>query len=182
MKTYSKLSLLLVVTLALGACGLFGKKNVSTPAGGGESGAGDASSTSGYAGESTPAPVVIGGEAGSGAGAESGQAGAGNVIYFEFDSTEVTDAGRAVIAATAQYLAANPASRARLEGHADERGTREYNVGLGERRANAVLQALINAGVGASQMSVTSYGEERPAASGNDESAWALNRRVEVIR
>jgi peptidoglycan-associated lipoprotein len=104
------------------------------------------------------------------------------VVYFEFDSTALNDAGRKVIAAYGRYLAANPSVRVRLEGHTDERGSREYNVGLGERRAVAVQQQLLSAGASARQLSVTSFGEERPAATGSNASAWAKNRRVEIVR
>lgn len=105
-----------------------------------------------------------------------------NVVYFDFDSTALNDAGRKVIAAYGRYLAANPSARVRLEGHTDERGSREYNVGLGERRAVAVQQQLLSAGASARQLSVTSYGEERPAATGSNAAAWAKNRRVEIVR
>jgi peptidoglycan-associated lipoprotein len=105
-----------------------------------------------------------------------------NVVYFAYDSSEITAEGDAVVARFASYLQANAASRVRLEGHADERGTREYNVGLGERRAQAVRAALEARGVNANQLSVLSYGEERPADPGHDESAYALNRRVQIIR
>jgi peptidoglycan-associated lipoprotein len=102
-------------------------------------------------------------------------------IYFEFDSSELSGDGRQLAEAWAAYLAANPNARARLEGHCDERGTREYNVALGERRANAVRQVLTSRGASARQLSVTSYGEERPVSAGHDESAWQQNRRVEII-
>ena len=71
--------------------------------------------------------------------------------------------------------------RVRLEGHTDERGSREYNIGLGERRSQAVRRALMLQGVGATQISTVSYGEERPAATGSDEEAWGMNRRVEIV-
>jgi peptidoglycan-associated lipoprotein len=102
-------------------------------------------------------------------------------IYFDFDRDEVKAEYRDLIAAHGRYLAANPNTRVRLEGHADERGSREYNIGLGERRAQAVRQALLLQGAGASQNSTVSYGEERPAVTGSDEESWALNRRVEIV-
>lgn len=105
-----------------------------------------------------------------------------NIVYFEFDSADITADGQAVVQRFASYLKANPAARVRLEGHADERGTREYNVGLGERRAKSVEAALAAAGVSANQLSVLSYGEERPADPGHDEAAWGKNRRVQLIR
>ncbi|HSW12704.1 MAG TPA: peptidoglycan-associated lipoprotein Pal [Solimonas sp.] len=105
-----------------------------------------------------------------------------NVIYFEYDSSAISADGAAVVDRYAAYLQANPASRVRLEGHADERGSREYNVGLGERRAQAVESALQAKGVNANQLALLSYGEERPAVPGHDEAAWAQNRRVQLIR
>jgi peptidoglycan-associated lipoprotein len=105
-----------------------------------------------------------------------------NVIYFDFDSTDLKGDGAQVVQAFAAYLAANPAARVRLEGHTDERGTREYNVGLGERRSTAVEQALLRAGATPAQLTKLSYGEERPTCRESDESCWAMNRRVEIIR
>ena len=81
----------------------------------------------------------------------------------------------------AKYLGAHPATRVRLEGHTDERGSREYNIGLGERRAQSVRRALLLQGATDTQISTVSYGEERPAAPGHDEAAWAKNRRVEIV-
>jgi len=103
------------------------------------------------------------------------------VVYFEFDSSLVRSEDRPTIEAHASYLAANPGVSVVLEGHADERGTREYNVGLSERRAHAVSQLLTLQGVQARQIETVSYGEERPAVDGHDESAWQLNRRVEFV-
>jgi len=103
------------------------------------------------------------------------------VIYFDFDKSDIKGDYRAVIQAHAEYLATNSNVSITLEGHADERGTREYNIALGERRANAVQRMLTLQGASASQIRVVSYGEERPAALGHDEEAWALNRRVEFI-
>jgi len=103
------------------------------------------------------------------------------VIYFEFDSSEVSSEARDIISAHAQNLSQNGKLSVVLEGHADERGTREYNIALGERRAKAVKQLFVVQGVQSSQIQVISFGEERPAASGHDESAWGLNRRVELL-
>jgi len=103
------------------------------------------------------------------------------VIYFAFDKADIDAASRALIARHARYLADNPGRQVRLEGHTDERGSREYNIGLGERRAQAVRQILMLDGVSAEQISTVSYGEERPAALGSDEEAWRLNRRVELV-
>ena len=100
-----------------------------------------------------------------------------DTIYFATDSYDLDPSARATLAAQARWLIANPRVRARLEGHADERGTREYNLALGERRANAVRDFRVAQGVPASRLSVTSWGKERPVAMGSTEEAWARNRR-----
>ncbi len=102
-------------------------------------------------------------------------------IYFDFDSSEIKPEYNDTIAAHARYLVANPNIRVRLEGNTDERGSREYNIGLGERRAQAVRQALMLQGVADSQITTVSYGEERPAVTGHNEAAWAKNRRVDIV-
>ena len=103
------------------------------------------------------------------------------VIYFEFNSSVVKSEYQDVLAAHAEYIAGHPDLAVVLEGHADERGTREYNIALGERRAKAVQQLLTLQGVAQNQLQVISFGEERPVALGHDESAWSLNRRVELL-
>ncbi|MCU7924231.1 MAG: peptidoglycan-associated lipoprotein Pal [Candidatus Thiodiazotropha sp. (ex Dulcina madagascariensis)] len=103
------------------------------------------------------------------------------VIYFDFDLSTVRNDYLDVIQAHADYLAANPQVAVRLEGHADEKGTREYNLGLGENRANAVRNLMLAQGVSDNQLVVVSYGEERPAAFEHNDESWALNRRVELI-
>ena len=105
----------------------------------------------------------------------------GRVIYFEYDSSEVLPQYRSVVEENAAYLAGNPNAVATLEGHADERGTREYNLALGERRAFAVKSQMTLLGAGDNQIKVVSYGEERPALEGHDEGAWSKNRRVEIL-
>jgi len=105
-----------------------------------------------------------------------------NVIYFAFDNSDLDAAGQATVDKFAAYLTANPLVKVRIEGNTDERGTRAYNQGLGERRANVVQSALRTKGVPAGQLSVISYGEERPAAQGHDEAAWAQNRRAVIVR
>ena len=103
------------------------------------------------------------------------------VIYFDFDKSDIRADSQGVVAAHAAYLAKNPSQKVRLEGHADERGSREYNIGLGERRGQAVRRALMLQGVTDAQVATVSYGEERPAVAGSDEQAYALNRRVEIV-
>jgi peptidoglycan-associated lipoprotein len=139
---------------------------------------------------SSPSGGVTGDVYGSsGAAGEEGASGpttgtlpGGRVVYFDFDSSELKPEGQALVDAWAAYLSANSGVKVRLEGHADERGTREYNVALGERRANTVQQALTASGVGASQITVSSFGEERPVAVGHDDAAWSQNRRVEIVQ
>ncbi len=103
------------------------------------------------------------------------------VIYFDFDNSEIKGEATDIVAAHAKYLASNAAARVRLEGNTDERGSREYNIGLGERRAQAVRRALLLQGASDAQLSTVSYGEERPASAGHDETSWAKNRRVEIV-
>ncbi|RLJ17735.1 peptidoglycan-associated lipoprotein Pal [bacterium endosymbiont of Escarpia laminata] len=103
------------------------------------------------------------------------------ILYFDFDQSSIGMDNREIIRAHAEYLASNPHVSVRLEGHADERGTREYNLGLGERRANAVRSLLMAEGVADNQIIVISYGEERPVSMMNNEESWALNRRVELV-
>lgn len=102
-------------------------------------------------------------------------------FYFDFDTAEIKAEAREVLVAHARYLENNPNQQVRLEGHSDERGTKEYNLALGERRANAVERFLIVNGASRGQMETVSYGEEKPAVMGSNESAWAQNRRVELV-
>jgi peptidoglycan-associated lipoprotein len=103
------------------------------------------------------------------------------VVYFDLDKTEIRSEFQAQIACHAAYLKQFPQARVTLEGNTDERGSREYNLGLGERRGNAVQGALSGAGASSSQLNVTSYGEERPVCRQHDESCWSKNRRVEIV-
>ncbi|RZS56679.1 peptidoglycan-associated lipoprotein Pal [Sphaerotilus mobilis] len=122
-------------------------------------------------------PSIDLGSADNGAG---GNAGLPRVVYFDFDSYVVKDDYRNVIEAHARYLSADRKRRLLVEGHTDERGGREYNLALGQKRADAVVRALGLLGTGGAQTEAVSYGKERPAASGNDEASWAKNRRVEL--
>lgn len=165
------LLMVLAASAALTACGP--KKqdpnagaNTSQESGAGVAGAG-ANSASGEEGAEAPGPL-------------EGML-AKRTIYFDFDSSEIRGEGTDIVAAHAKYLAANGGMKVRLEGHTDERGSREYNIGLGERRAQAVRRALLLQGASEGQLSTVSYGEERPAAAGSDEAAWTKNRRVEIV-
>lgn len=103
----------------------------------------------------------------------------GMVIYFDYDSADIKPEYSNVVAAHAKYLSTSSSLKVRLEGNTDERGSREYNIGLGERRAQSVRRALLLQGVTEAQVTTLSYGEERPAADGSDETAYSKNRRVE---
>ena len=103
------------------------------------------------------------------------------VIYFDFDKSTVRPEYRGIVSAHAAYSAANSSARVTLEGHADERGTREYNLGLAERRGNAVSGLMSAQGSRGSQLTVVSYGEERPTCRVSDDECWSLNRRVEIV-
>lgn len=105
----------------------------------------------------------------------------GPTVYFATDSSELTEQARETLRRQAAWLAVNTQARATIEGHADERGTREYNLALGDRRASATRGYLIAVGVDESRLDKTSYGKERPVALGSDEQAWARNRRTETV-
>ena len=117
----------------------------------------------------------------NGALGAAGPLGSQRVIYFDFDSNDIRSEFVDVIAAHGRFLASNATVHVRLEGHTDERGSREYNIALGDRRAQAVKRALALQGVQDAQVTTVSYGEERPAAAGSDENAWSKNRRVEIV-
>jgi len=143
-------------------------------------GAGGASGGEGASTSTSP----LGGEAGTmgvGPGGGPNQS-VGRIIYFDFDKSDIKPEFAAVITGNAQFLAAHPNVKLKLEGNTDERGTREYNIALGERRGNTVAQALESQGVSAQQLSVVSYGEERPVALGHDEASWSQNRRVDLVQ
>ncbi len=103
------------------------------------------------------------------------------VIYFDFDNDQVSSDYLDLLVHHGKYLAANPSMKLRIEGHADERGSREYNIALGNRRAQSVRRLVLFQGADANQVDVISYGEEKPVALNHDEEAWRLNRRVELV-
>ena len=170
---FFRVSLLVMSLFVLGACSSTSESD-------------DASDT-----ESQGSSSSASGSASSSAGSNSGQltqeqiraqnALRQTVFYFDFDVAEFLPADRETLTYHARDLAANPSKRVRLEGHADERGTREYNLALGERRANGILNYFIVNGASRSQVEVVSYGEERPSQSGQTENAYSRNRRVEIV-
>ena len=102
------------------------------------------------------------------------------VVYFDFDSFAIRDEFKPVVEGHARLLSGSPSRRLVIEGHTDERGGREYNLALGQKRAEAVLRSMTLLGAADNQIEAVSYGKERPAASGSDEAAWAKNRRAEL--
>jgi peptidoglycan-associated lipoprotein len=168
---------LLVVAVAVTLAGCGSKPVKPAPA------TAPTESNAGAQSEAANAANAAGGGAGNQDETAGPQAGllATRIVYFDFDSAVIQGAGVDVVAAHAKYLAANPQARVRLEGNTDERGSREYNIGLGDRRAQSVRRALLLQGVTEGQLTMVSYGEERPADPGHDEAAWAKNRRVEIV-
>jgi peptidoglycan-associated lipoprotein len=162
----SFLILLAAVTLSVAACG----RDRTLPddgaaANGADSDAGFATDRSGSGGDIAVSPLEQ----------ERIRLLSQLVVYFDYDEAEILPEFNALLEAQ------NPNKQLRLEGHADERGSREYNIGLGERRAQAVRRVLMLQGAGQQQLTTVSYGEERPAQSGSDDEAWRLNRRVELV-
>ena len=104
-----------------------------------------------------------------------------DTVYFDTDKYDIDSTDQAALAKQAQWLMQYASKRATIEGHCDERGTREYNLALGERRANAAKNYLVSLGVDASRITTVSYGKERPVAMGSDETAWAQNRRAVTV-
>lgn len=111
--------------------------------------------------------------------AAAGPAG-GRIVYFDYDSFSIKPEGQAIIESNARFLKANPNRKAVIEGHTDERGGREYNLALGQKRSEAVRRALGLLGVPDSQVEAVSFGKEKPANTGQDEAAFAQNRRAEI--
>ena len=179
-RSLSKASILAIAALTLSAC---------TPKGAVQPDAAEATVAvpSPSAVAATPAqtsalaaPTMSAAEAQAALEAQSGLL-AKRIVYFDFDRSEIRSDMLEMLKAHANFLVQNPGYKARLEGHADERGTREYNIGLGDRRAQAVRRVLLFQGVESAQLQPVSYGEERPVAAGHDDSAWSQNRRVELV-
>jgi len=157
----------LAIAVVATGCSSTGDKNANAPAGA-------VTPTTTSSGNVASAPNA-------GTGSSSTPAAAQSVVYFDFDSSELKPESKDVVAAWAKFLTSNPTAKAQLQGNTDERGTREYNLALGERRSAAVSAALQAAGVAASQLELTSNGEEKPVATGHDEASWSQNRRVEIV-
>jgi peptidoglycan-associated lipoprotein len=126
--------------------------------------------------QSSVAPV----DANATNGTAQGPVNVARLVYFDYDSFEIKAESQAIIEAHARFLRSNPQRKVSLEGHTDERGGREYNLALGQKRAEAVRRSLALLGVADAQMEAVSFGKEKPASAGSDEAAWAQNRRVEI--
>jgi peptidoglycan-associated lipoprotein len=178
MKRIFAIALLMAGAALLSGCPK--KHNVIEPPNAGSQVSG---STQGDEGASTSSRALndASAQGASGMGGDATGPLARKVIYFDFDKSEIKPEFADVVAAHARNLTSHPNAKIKLEGNTDERGTREYNIGLGERRAQAVRRALMLQGVAESQLTTVSFGAERPAVEGDDESAWAQNRRVEMV-
>jgi peptidoglycan-associated lipoprotein len=166
---------IVMATLALAGCP---KKPTTVPGGAGSTAEQEAGTAAGegegVVGEGRDLPGASGAPKG-------GPAGVANVIYFDFDRSDIRPEYATLINSHAKFLAASSAIKIRVEGHTDERGSREYNIALAERRSQAVRRALMLQGAGDMQLTTVSYGEERPAVGGSEESAYEKNRRVELV-
>lgn len=168
--------LIVVGLLALAGCS---KKNVKPTTGAADAAqSGLSTQGNGVADAGGAAAAIAGDQSATGAGAGVEQ---GRIVYFDFDSSDIRPEFNALLAQVARELVGNAGHKVRLEGNTDERGSPEYNIGLGERRAQAVKRALMLQGVSETQLTTVSYGEERPVDSGQNEAAWAKNRRVEIV-
>ncbi|MFQ5660270.1 MAG: peptidoglycan-associated lipoprotein Pal [Gammaproteobacteria bacterium] len=174
----NKFFLIVLLTVFLGACSSTAKKQEAAAV----EDRGTELSTAGHAGENAQT-YGAGTEATAGMNAldDPHSLLSVRIIYFEYDKSDIQPQFNDAIEAHGRYLAANPNVRVSLEGHADERGSREYNLALGERRAISVKRQMLLFGASASQIRTISYGEERPVADGHDEASWSQNRRVELI-
>ena len=182
----------ILLSVALAACGTSG--TASRPEPGADPSGGAATAPGGATAAGTGTGAVSSGTAigqtGPQAAREPGRSASGDwiggpqgtlVIYFDYDRSAIREEYSRILQAHGAWLAANPGGAVLLQGHADERGTPEYNLALGSRRANAVAQALNALGAGSAQLNAVSFGEERPVAEGADEMAWSQNRRVELV-
>ena len=184
MKPVTKLVVAILPVLLIIGCG---SKDVKDDASTGENISVDGGSSA-STGESTTGTQLGSDQAGTDVGADSAATSSADAdllaerkVYFEFDRSEIQSEFKDILKAHANYLMGNPSASVMIEGNCDERGTREYNMALGERRAFSVLQFLTLQGVSKSQISTVSFGEERPDVEGHDESAWKWNRRAVLV-
>jgi peptidoglycan-associated lipoprotein len=180
-----KLTLALSILLLVAACKStpidVNKAPIDDKSGAGGAGAGQTGAgTGGQTGVVPPPQQVTTVTNDARAEASANEALTKRSIYFDLDSDAVTESSKPVVQAHARYMVANPSVRATIQGNTDERGSREYNLALGQRRAEAVKKLLNVLGAANAQMEAVSFGEEKPRAQGHDETAWAENRRVDI--
>jgi len=178
-KMMKRLFTLLAATAFLAAC-----ETASTTTGDVTGSAESSSTTAATTASSSASASSTGSSGGSGtasASVKSEFAKVGTTVLFDFDSAQLTDYAQRVLDRQAAFMKARPETRVIIGGHADERGTREYNLALGERRASSARDYLVAKGVNAARIRIISYGKERPAAVGSSEAAWRLNRRSETV-
>jgi peptidoglycan-associated lipoprotein len=177
--------LALVMCAGLAACGssvklddvpVEDKSGTSVTLAGRDSAGSGTAGSAGATGQTAVKPVELGGPGSGGAGPSGPR-----LIYFDFDSYVVKPEFQSVIEAQARYVRADKGRKMAVEGHTDERGGREYNLALGQKRAEAVRQALGLLGVADAQIEAVSFGKEKPAVEGGDEGAMAKNRRAEIV-
>jgi peptidoglycan-associated lipoprotein len=186
MRRFAAPVLVALIAIALPGCGPKRPPNLSSTTGANGSdraanGHDDASSTTRIEGTGTNAvgrSSLSGEDIPNGGVDATTEGGPLEDVYFEFDQYTVTDAARAVLARHAEWLKARPAAKVTVEGHCDERGTNEYNLALGDKRARAVRDELVNLGVAADRLQAISLGKERPKDPGHGEAAWTQNRRA----
>jgi len=171
MITFKRVSIALSVAALMAGCSSGVKLDENATAGGANGSANTSGSASGVAGVDLT---------GSQIDADGGPKGVGRVVYFDFDSFIVKSDAQGLVDANARFIKADASRKVTVEGHTDERGGREYNLALGQKRAEAVRRSLNLLGVSDSQVEAVSFGEEKPAVSGSNESAYSQNRRAEI--
>ncbi|MDA7599650.1 peptidoglycan-associated lipoprotein Pal [Alphaproteobacteria bacterium] len=172
---FQRLIALCAATFFLAACETASQTDTAT------SSDSSASSTTASSTASSSANSSTGTAGSAEAEAKAALAEVGNTVYFDFDSSALSASGTAMLGRQAAFLKANPSITVTIEGHADERGTREYNLALGDRRASAARDYLIAQGINAARVRTVSYGKERPAMAGSNNAAWAKNRRAATV-
>lgn len=177
----TRLLFVLPFLFALVACSSTPEDATGTATQGGVAGAGSGSGDGGISGAALGGDS-LGGTAGIVPGSQQDlESNVGDRVFFAFDSAVLDEAAQETLDRQAAWLQQHPQITVTVEGHADERGTREYNLALGERRATAVKNYLVAKGIGSERILTISYGEERPVDPGHNEAAWALNRRAVTV-
>src|SRR6185295_6267266 len=169
----------LAAALVIGGCATSGNDSASSTASGTAGSQSSATSSAAPAPAPAPSSQLSSGRSGNTSSARMGQPGARSV-YYEFDKSDLAAEDRRLVEQHARYLRANPNAKVRIEGNADERGSSEYNLALGQRRAEGVMKALRAGGVQEDRLEAVSYGKEKPKADGHDEKSWSENRRSDI--